>query len=188
MAKGRARWTTQELTARLKNLRLLVFDVDGTLTDGGIVLDGAGGEWKRFDVRDGAGIKLAQRGGLEVALLSGRSAAATAARARDLAVARVVQGAGRKGEALASLLVGAGVAAPEAAYMGDDLLDLPAFRRSGVAACPADAHPAVRAEADYVCESPGGRGAAREWIEVVLTAQGKMGDLLRQFREDGGDA
>ncbi len=181
MVEGRARGTTPELASRLKSLRLLVFDVDGTLTDGGIVLDGGDGEWKRFDVRDGAGIKLAQAAGLEVAFLSGRSAPATARRARELGVARVAQGACQKGEAFAALLAGAGVAAEEAAYMGDDLLDLPALRRAGAAACPADAHPAVRAEVDYVCTDPGGRGASREWIDLVLTAQGKMDGLLRAY-------
>jgi len=179
---------TPDLSARLRGLRLLVFDVDGVLTDGGIVLDGVGGELKRFDVKDGAGLVVARRLGLAVALLSGRASAVTSRRAEELGIDLVVQGANSKGPALRELAAAAGVSLSEVGYMGDDLLDLPAMRVAGVSACPADAHGAVRAFADVVCVAPGGRGAAREWVETVLSAQGKLDDLLRHFREGEGDA
>lgn len=177
-----------ELSAKLRELRMLVFDVDGVLTDGGILPDGTGGELKRFDVKDGAGLAMALRLGLEVALLSGRDSGATAQRARELGIAKVVQGCRSKGPALEALARDAGLEMARVGYMGDDLVDLPAMRAAGCSACPADAHEAVRAFADFLCVAPGGRGAAREWVEAVLSAQGKMDDLLRHFREGVGDA
>lgn len=174
--------------AKLRRLKLLAFDVDGVLSDGGILCDGGGGEFKRFDVKDGAGIAMARRMGLEVAFLSGRESSATAQRARELGVGRVVQGCRSKGPALLQLVEELGLVPGETAFMGDDLMDLPAMRVAGASACPADGHPAVRAFADYVCSASGGYGAAREWIETILAAQGKLDDLLRHFREGEGDA
>ncbi len=171
------------LASKIRLIKLLLFDVDGVLTDGSIFMDEKGHETKRFDVKDGAGIKMAQWCGLEVALLSGRDSEVTSKRARDLGIERVVQGALDKGPALEEVLRRAGVTASEAAYMGDDLLDLPCFLRAGVAACPSDAHPLVRREADYVCQKAGGFGAAREWIEVVLDVQGKLQGLVSKFKE-----
>lgn len=177
-----------ERSAKLRGLRMLVFDVDGVLTDGGIIPDGRGGELKRFDVKDGAGLAMARRLGLEVALLSGRDTAATAQRAAELGITRVVQGCRSKGPALQALARDAGIPMDRVGFMGDDLVDLPAMRAAGASACPADAHAAVRAFADFLCAAPGGRGAAREWVEAVLAAQDKMDDLLRHFREGEGDA
>ena len=171
------------LAKKIRPIKLLLFDVDGVLTDGAIFMDEEGRETKRFDVKDGAGIKMAQWCGLEVALLSGRASNVTARRAEELGIKRIVQGALNKGPALEDVLQEAGVAAEEAAYMGDDLLDLPCFGRVGVTACPSDAHPLARREADYVCRRPGGLGAAREWIEVVLKIQGKFDGLVSKFKE-----
>lgn len=188
MTEQSVRQQDRGLAEKLLALKLLAFDVDGVLSDGGIVCDGAGGEWKRFDVKDCAGIAMARRMGLEIAFLSGRESGATAQRAKELGVALVVQGCRAKGPALLQLSKGLGVTPGETAFMGDDLMDLPAMRVAGVSACPADSHHAVRAFSDYVCAAPGGCGAAREWIETVLAAQGKLDDLLRHFREGEGDA
>ncbi|MCI4397780.1 MAG: HAD-IIIA family hydrolase [Acidobacteria bacterium] len=183
MAEDNRAGASDSLAAKIRPIKLLLFDVDGVLTDGSIFLDESGRETKRFDVKDGAGIKMAQWCGLEVAILSGRESGVTARRAEELGIKRIVQGALDKGPALEGVLQEAGVAGEETAYMGDDLLDLPCFGRVGVTACPSDAHPMLQREADYVCQRPGGLGAAREWIEVVLKIQGKFDGLVSKFKE-----
>ncbi len=178
----------KKLAAKIRPIRLLLFDVDGVLTDGSIFMDESGRETKRFDVKDGAGIKMAQWCGLEVAILSGRESEVTSRRAAELEIKRVYQGALSKGPAFQAMLDETGLSASEVAYLGDDLLDLPCFARAGACACPSDAHPLLKREADYVCAMPGGRGAAREWIEIVLDVQGKLDGLVRKFKEGISDA
>lgn len=183
MAEDNRAGVSDSLAAKIRPVRLLLFDVDGVLTDGSIFLDESGRETKRFDVKDGAGIKMAQWCGLEVAILSGRESEVTARRAEELGITRLVQGALSKGPAFDAMLAQCGLAPSETAYMGDDLLDLPCFSRAGVRVCPSDAHPMLQREADYVCGRPGGLGAAREWIEMVLQIQGKFDGLVSKFKE-----
>ena len=151
---------------------MLVFDVDGVLTDGTIVVHGDGSESKTFNIKDGAAIVWAQRAGLSVALLSARSADATAVRAAQLGIATIVQGSANKITGFEQIVSGAGLTDDEVGYMGDDLQDLPVLRRAGFSAAPADAAPEVRAAVQWVSASGGGRGAVRECIEHVLRAQG----------------
>jgi 3-deoxy-D-manno-octulosonate 8-phosphate phosphatase (KDO 8-P phosphatase) len=157
----------------MDRIRLLVFDVDGVLTDGTIVVHGDGSESKAFNIKDGAAIVWAQRAGLDIALLSARSADATAVRAAQLGISTIVQGSANKIAGFEQILAGAGLTAGEVGYMGDDLQDLPVLRRAGFSAAPADASPEVRAAVQWVSASGGGRGAVRECIEHVLRAQGQ---------------
>ena len=170
--------TTPE--AKASHLRLLLFDVDGVLTDGVIVMHADGSESKGFHIRDGAAIVWAQRAGLKVGLLSARSSGATTHRAAQLAVRIVVQGVANKVTAYEQIIRDAGVDEASVAYMGDDLLDLPVLKRVGFSAAPADAAPEVRAQVHWVSTALGGRGAAREMIEFVLRAQQRWDDIVRQ--------
>jgi 3-deoxy-D-manno-octulosonate 8-phosphate phosphatase (KDO 8-P phosphatase) len=166
------------LKAKAARIRLLLFDVDGVLTDGRIVLPGDGTETKAFHVRDGAGIVYARRAGLETGFLSARQAVATAERAAQLAVRLVVQAKEDKLEAYTEILRRRKLTDGQVAYMGDDLLDLPVLARAGLSAAPADAAPEVRARVDFVSKAAGGRGAARELIELVLAAQGAWARIV----------
>jgi 3-deoxy-D-manno-octulosonate 8-phosphate phosphatase (KDO 8-P phosphatase) len=166
----------------MKAIRLLLFDVDGVLTDGTILVHGDGSESKQFNIRDGAGIVWAQRAGLAIGILSARSAEATAIRAAQLGIAIVVQGSANKLAGYEQILKDAALSDEQVGYMGDDLHDLPVLKRAGFSAAPADAAAEVRAAVDWVSPSRGGRGAARECIEHVLRAQGTwrsaVGDYL----------
>jgi 3-deoxy-D-manno-octulosonate 8-phosphate phosphatase (KDO 8-P phosphatase) len=165
------------LARRLAAIRLLCFDVDGTLTDGGLWIGPAGEEWKRFDVRDGLALVAAKRAGLRVAFVSGRRSTAVAARARDLGVADDLQGVQDKARAVRDLRDRHGLPREAVLFAGDDVVDLPGFAESGVGVAPADARPEVRAAADAVLEAAGGRGAAREVVEAVLRAGGNAAAL-----------
>jgi 3-deoxy-D-manno-octulosonate 8-phosphate phosphatase (KDO 8-P phosphatase) len=165
------------LQARCAAVELLVADVDGVLTDGGIVLGSGGLELKHFHVRDGSGLKLWHQAGRRTALISGRTSQAVEARARELGVAWVYQGAGDKLSALRLALTVADVGPPAVCYVGDDLPDLPAMRACGLAVAVADACAEVRAFAHYTTQAPGGRGAVREVIELILHAQGAWAPL-----------
>jgi 3-deoxy-D-manno-octulosonate 8-phosphate phosphatase (KDO 8-P phosphatase) len=159
--------------ARARRIRLLLLDVDGVLTDGSVVLLGDGQEIKSFYVRDGTAIVLARREGIQVGLLSGRSSDVTLRRAAELGITLVVQGELDKGTAFDRIVADAGLDAADVAYMGDDLLDLPVLRRAGLSAAPADAVREVLAEADWVSGQPGGRGAVRELVELLLSSRGR---------------
>ncbi len=149
-------------------IRLVVMDVDGTLTDGRITYTADGLELKSFHARDGAGIKLLAAAGLRPAILSGRSSAATARRAAELGIDIVLQGIDDKAERLRALCRELGFDPLEAAFLGDDLGDIPPMRIAGWSAAPADAAEEVRAIATFVSRLEGGRGAVREAIEVLL--------------------
>ena len=163
--------TSLPLAERLAAVRLLVLDVDGVLTDGIIIIDDLGVESKHFHVRDGAAIALWNNSGRRTAILSGRSARCVDLRAAELKIRPVVQGSSAKGEALQAMIAELGLEPAEVGFMGDDLADLPALAVAGFAACPSDAAPEVRAVAHHVAASPGGRGAVREVIELLLKAQ-----------------
>ncbi len=152
-------------------LKLMLFDVDGVLTDGSIIVNSDGSESKQFNIRDGAGLVWAQRAGLSVGLLSARLADATTVRATQLGITIVVQGAANKLAGYEQILADEGLTDAQVGYMGDDLQDLPVLRRAGFSAAPADAAPEVRAAVQWISASGGGRGAVRECIEHVLRAQ-----------------
>ena len=165
----------------MTGIKLLLFDVDGVLTDGTILIHADGTESKAFNIRDGAAIVWAQRAGLSVGLLSARLADATSIRATQLGITTVVQGAADKLAGYEQILREAGLADDEVAYMGDDLQDLPVLRRAGFSAAPADAAPEVRAAVRWVSASGGGRGAVRECVEHVLRAQGLWRDAVGDY-------
>ena len=152
---------------------MLLFDVDGVLTDGSIEVHDDGSESKSFFIRDGAALVWARREGLKIGLLSGRSSAATTRRAAELGIAIVVQGVTDKGAACSEILEAHGMADLDVAYMGDDLLDLPVLARAGLSAAPADAVDEVKARVHWVSVHAGGRGAVREFIELILKARGR---------------
>ena len=167
--------------ARAKRVRLMVFDVDGVLTDGRLWYGPAGEALKAFSVLDGHGLKLLMENGATVALLSGRSSAASAARAAELGITHVLQGIDDKRAAFEALAARLGVAPAEAGFMGDDLVDLPVLRRCGFACAPADAQEPVRASAHYVTRAPAGGGAAREVCDFILRAQGRLDAALARY-------
>jgi 3-deoxy-D-manno-octulosonate 8-phosphate phosphatase (KDO 8-P phosphatase) len=166
---------------RASRVRLLLFDVDGVLTDGVILMHPDGSDSKGFHIRDGAAIVWAQRAGLTVGLLSARTSSATTHRAAQLAVRLVVQGASSKLSAYDRILRDAGLTDDAVAYMGDDILDLPVLARAGLATAPADAAAEVRERVHWVSAAGGGRGAARELIEMVLRAQQRWDGVMQSY-------
>lgn len=168
------------LASNLAKIRLLVLDVDGTLTDGGIYL-GESGEWKRFDVQDGAGIVFLLRAGLKVIVISGRTSACVERRCRELGVTELHQGAQEKLPVFTEALRRHGVTLEQTCVMGDDLPDLPLMTRAGVSVAPANATREVRIRAHVVTHAESGRGAARELAELLLRAQNKWHDVLAAY-------
>jgi 3-deoxy-D-manno-octulosonate 8-phosphate phosphatase (KDO 8-P phosphatase) len=177
MSEGGRHMTVEE---RARGVKLLLFDVDGVLTDGIIVMHADGSESKGFHIKDGAAIVWAQRAGLPVGLLSSRTSGATAHRAAQLAVRIVQQGVASKSKAFDQILKDTNLTEEAVSYMGDDLLDLPVLTRCGLAAAPADAAGEVRAAVHWVSTVAGGRGAVRELIEVVLRAQGRWAAVVAE--------
>jgi len=156
--------------AKARGVRMLILDVDGVMTDGSIIMDNRGEEWKRFNVRDGHGIKLLQRAGIEVAILTGRTSDVVVRRARDLGIKHVVQGSLNKSEGLDILLNETGFTAADCAFMGDDVLDLPPMRRCRLGFSPSDAHISLLSIVDWVAPHAGGRGAVRLVAEGLILA------------------
>ena len=169
------------IQAKLERVRLLLFDVDGVLTDGRVLIHADGSESKQFAIKDGLAIAVAQRQGLLTGLLSGRASAATLHRARQLGMAIVHDNVAAKLETYADILDAHGLRDEQVAYMGDDLQDLPVLARAGLAAAPADAAPEVRERVHWVSRARGGEGAARELVELVLRAQGKWDAVVGSF-------
>jgi 3-deoxy-D-manno-octulosonate 8-phosphate phosphatase (KDO 8-P phosphatase) len=164
-----------------ENVKLVVFDVDGVLTDGSIIWQDRGWDAKVFDVKDGFGILLLRRAGIEVGFVSGRTSAAVEERAKDLGVPYVVQGADNKVAALREIMLKAGVREEETAFVGDDLNDLAVLRRVGFSAAPADAVPEVKTVVEHVTKAPGGKGCAREVAERVLKAQRRWNGIVERY-------
>jgi len=170
-----------ELKAR--SIKLLVLDVDGVMTDGRVIFTDSGEEVKAFDVKDGHGIKMLMRSGVGVALLTGRESRVVLHRARDLEIDMVYQGAHNKLLVFEEILRQKGVKSDEVCYVGDDLVDLPVMKRVGLSVSIADAYEELRDSADYVTQSPGGRGAVREVCDLILKAQGKWQDTTSRYRK-----
>src|SRR5581483_4024194 len=160
---------------RATKIKLMLFDVDGVLTDGTLILRGDGSESKQFDIKDGTGIVLAQRAELKVGFLSARMSPSTQQRAHQLGVTLVHQAVKSKIETYAQIVD------EEVAYMGDDIVDLAVLSRVGLAAAPADAAEDVKARVHWVSKANGGRGAARELVELVLRAKGVWETVLLEY-------
>jgi 3-deoxy-D-manno-octulosonate 8-phosphate phosphatase (KDO 8-P phosphatase) len=172
---------TEDILHRAAQIRLLVLDVDGVLTDGSIIYTDAGAEIKRFHVRDGLGLRLVQQADIAVALITGRQSAALAHRAENLHLVHVFQGVRDKQAVLHSLQTTLGVTSRQTAVVGDDLVDLAMMQQAGLAVAVADAPMEVKARAHLVTSAPGGHGAVRELCEILLKAKGVWEDLLRQY-------
>ena len=169
------------LHARLAAIELIVLDVDGVLTDGTLHYDSGGGESRAFYVRDGLGIRVGERAGLRFAIISGRRSAVVERRADELGITEVHLGIARKGDKLRELLERCGVSAEATCFIGDDVIDLPAMRLCGVSATPSDGAAEVQAEADYITRHPGGGGAVREVIDLVLHASGRWEGVMQEL-------
>jgi 3-deoxy-D-manno-octulosonate 8-phosphate phosphatase (KDO 8-P phosphatase) len=170
-----------KLIAKIKLIRLLVLDVDGVMTDGRIIMDDAGREIKNFDVRDGHGIKVLMRYGIDVIIVTGRRSTVVEHRARDLGISEVHQGVTNKVEISDAILRNRSLNYEQIAFVGDDIVDIPLLRRVGFSAAVADALEDVQKCADYVTVRKGGRGAVREVCEVILKAKGEWTDVARRY-------
>jgi 3-deoxy-D-manno-octulosonate 8-phosphate phosphatase (KDO 8-P phosphatase) len=173
---------SKSLAERCQGIEMLLLDVDGVLTDGRIIYDDRGVELKMFHVRDGSALKLWRDANKRVAVISGRKSHAVDVRAAELGLTSVIQGAGDKLEAYCRLLDQADLPPERACVMGDDLPDLPLLERCGLAVAVADACPEAREAADYVTRAPGGRGAVREAIELILGCQGLWQPSVERLR------
>jgi 3-deoxy-D-manno-octulosonate 8-phosphate phosphatase (KDO 8-P phosphatase) len=169
--------------ANASKIKLVLFDVDGVLTDGKVLLHADGTESKQFDIKDGTGIVWAQRAGLTVGFLSARTSAATGQRAAQLGITLVHQGVTSKLESYEQIVDSLLLDDEQVAYMGDDVLDLPVLGRVGLATAPADAVEEVRSRVDWVSAAKGGHGAARDLIEFILRAQNRWDALLAEYVE-----
>jgi 3-deoxy-D-manno-octulosonate 8-phosphate phosphatase (KDO 8-P phosphatase) len=171
----------EHILEKAKDIRLVIFDVDGVLTDGGLFFGDDGQEYKMFNSRDGHGIRMLKHGGVEMAVLTGRQSEVVKHRMRDLGVSLVIQGQRDKLPAFKILQAETGISAEHMAYVGDDVVDLPVMRRVGFAVAVNDAHPLVIEHAHWVTQKAGGRGAGREVCELILKAQGKLDAMLESY-------
>jgi 3-deoxy-D-manno-octulosonate 8-phosphate phosphatase (KDO 8-P phosphatase) len=175
----------EDITQLASRIRLLLMDVDGVLTDGRLYHvpgpDGQMAEFKGFDSQDGISLQWLARMGITTGLISGRNSPATVERARQCKFKYVYQGHTEKIPILQEILADAGVAPDQVAYIGDDFTDVVVMRRVGFAIATANARPEVRNMAHYVTRAPGGQGAVREVVELLLKAQGLWAELLRHY-------
>jgi len=172
----------QDVYEKAQRLHLAVFDVDGVLTDGTLYYTDSGEEMKAFNVRDGHGMKMLQASGVRLAIITSRVSRCVELRAQNLGIDLLFQGVSDKLAAFEQLLGREKLDAAAAAYMGDDLIDLPVLQRCGLAVAVPEAPPAVRQQAHYVTQAPGGRGAARELCELIMRAQGTFDAQLAAYR------
>ncbi len=173
--------TPEELLSKIRRVKLLIADVDGVLTDGRIIVTDQGVESKQFDVRDGHGLKLLQRYGIDVVFVTGRKSRTVEWRAADLGITEIHQGAWNKGEVFEEILKRRNILPEETACIGDDIVDIPLMRKAGFSAAVADAVREVREAADYITTRRGGRGAVRELCELILKAQNHWGDIAGRY-------
>lgn len=172
---------SQVILAKARRIKLILMDADGVLTEGKVTYGDGNLELKSFDVRDGAGIELARMAGIKTGVISGRESAALQRRAKELKIEEVHQRAINKVKVYQEILERHSLRDEEVAYIGDDILDLPILLRVGLSAAVVDAHPEVKERVDLVTTSPGGKGAVRELIELILQAQGSWDTILQQF-------
>lgn len=171
----------QDAAARARAVRLMVFDVDGVLTDGKLYYNDAGEEFKAFGTLDGHGIKMLMASGVKAAIITGRSSGVVAHRAKNLGIEHVRQGMHEKGGALLELARSLSIDPAHCGFMGDDVVDLPAMRRCGFAAATQEAPEIVRKHAHFVASRPAGTGAVREVCELIMRAQGTLDAALAPY-------
>lgn len=173
---------TRDLSQRARQVRLALFDVDGVMTDGTLFVSGQGESFKPFNILDGLGLKLLKSSGVATGILTGRSSAAVSARAGELEIDHLIQGANDKLRAYIDLQQQLGLDDEQICYMGDDLPDLPVLRRCGLALSPPGAVDEVRSEVHFVTRTRGGKGAVREACELIMRAQGSWDAQVEPYR------
>lgn len=166
---------------KLKDIKLLLLDVDGVLTDGSIIYNDAGGETKVFNAKDGLGLRLVTKAGIKVGLVTGRKSQALRHRCRDLGIGLMYDGVRHKARLLDEIVEQTGVAAEATAFIGDDIPDLSMMRRVGLSIAVADAHEFVRQNSDWVTSAAGGRGAVREVCDALLKAKGSWDKMVAEY-------
>jgi 3-deoxy-D-manno-octulosonate 8-phosphate phosphatase (KDO 8-P phosphatase) len=171
----------EKLIEKMKTIRLLVLDVDGVMTDGKIIMNDMGREIKNFDVKDGHGIKILMRCGIDVILLTGRRSAVVEHRAKDIGIEEVYQGIYNKLEKFEEILQNKSFNYENIAFVGDDIVDIPLLKRVGFSVAVADATEDVKKGVDYITKKAGGDGAVREVCELILQAQGKWIDVAKRY-------
>lgn len=168
---------------RARKVKMILMDVDGTLTDGTILVLPDGEELKSYNVKDGAGILLARLAGLKMGIITGKTSKSLEKRAEKLKILEVHQGVLDKKRVFEEILAKNKLNAEEVAYIGDDLGDLEVIKSAGLAAAVADAHPAIKKRSHFICTRPGGKGAVREFIEFILEAQDKRQMVEAGFKD-----
>ena len=171
----------QDILEKAARIRLLIFDVDGVLTDGSLFLGDDGQEYKAFNSRDGHGIKMLLKHGVEVAIITGRTSRVVEYRMENLGIKHVYQGKLEKLPAFEEIIEKLGVPAEATAYVGDDVVDLPVMRRVGLAIAVQDAHPLVRKHSHWQTPHAGGRGAARDVCEMLMEAMGVLESEMSRY-------
>jgi len=175
-----------------KNIKVLIFDVDGVLTDGQIFVipgpDGKGIEAKGFAAHDGLGVSLARLGGLRVGIITKRQSQTVAIRANDLKLEFIYQGQAHKMNAINEILAKANITIDQLAYVGDDIIDLPVMRVCGLAIATANARQQVKEVAHYITPNPGGEGAGRDAVDFILAAQGSLDQVIEQYLDEDNAA
>lgn len=171
----------QDILQKAANIKLVIFDVDGVLTDSTLFIGDDGQEYKAFNSKDGHGMRMLQDGGVEIAIITGRVSNVVEHRMRDLGIKRVYQGKREKLPAYEELLKDVQLSHEEVAYVGDDVVDLPVMCKVGLAICVQDAHPLVKRHAHWITERAGGKGAGRDVCELILEARGKLDDMLASY-------
>jgi 3-deoxy-D-manno-octulosonate 8-phosphate phosphatase (KDO 8-P phosphatase) len=178
--------------SRAKNIKILIFDVDGVLTDGQIFVipngEGHGIEAKGFAAHDGLGISLGRLGGLRIGIITKRNSQTVAIRANDLKLEFIYQGQAHKMNAIKDILAKTGYTIDQLCYVGDDIVDLPVMRQCGLAIATANARKEVKAAAHYVTPNPGGFGGGRDAIDFILTAQGTLEKVIEQYLDESNQA
>jgi 3-deoxy-D-manno-octulosonate 8-phosphate phosphatase (KDO 8-P phosphatase) len=171
----------QDVLEKAAQIKLVIFDVDGVLTDGGLFFGDDGQEYKAFYSRDGLGMKLLKQTGVEIGVITARNSKVVEHRMQNLGIANVYQGKLNKLDAFEHMLAKLQISAKQTAYVGDDVVDLPVLKQAGLAIAVQDAHPFVKQHAHWITQHCGGRGAARDVCELIMQAQGTLETQLNSF-------
>lgn len=171
----------QDILEKASRIKLVIFDVDGVLTDGSLFLGDDGQEYKAFNSKDGFGMRLLQDSGIDIGIITGRESTLVRLRMEELGITQIMQGRREKGPALDEMMEITGLTLDQIAYVGDDVVDLPIMSRVGLSIAVQDARPVVKKHAHWITESVGGRGAGRDVCELILEAHGKWDDIIKRY-------